>query len=103
MNFVFMKDARSVAWRPKSPLCTEHSMLKAEAVQVFFILLVTLFKHGQLLFEGYSIFNRITQNHFKTNWSESGKMVCMTNIMMLHINQIPLRKMDILNIMATYG
>lgn len=67
VNFVFMKDARLVAWRPKSPLCTEHSMLQAEAVQVLFILPVTLFKHGQLLFEGYSIFHRITQNHFKTN------------------------------------
>lgn len=27
----------------------------------------------------------------------------MTNIMMLNINKIPLRKMNIFNIMATYG
>lgn len=44
VNLMFMKGARLMAWRPKSPLHTEQSTLQAEAVQVPCILPVTLSK-----------------------------------------------------------
>lgn len=50
---MFVKSAKLMAWRPKAPLCTEQSVLRAEAVQVPCVFLVTLSK---LLFEGYTIF-----------------------------------------------
>jgi len=87
---MYTKSARLMAWRPKSPLCTEQSTLQAEAVQVPCILPVTLPK-----LDMDNFFLKVIA-YFRTDWSRKlGKMVYMTNNMMLHMNQTALRRTDV--------
>ena len=90
VNLMFTKGARLMAWRPKSPLCTEQSTLQAEAVQVPCILPVTLSK-----LDMDNCFLKVIA-YIKIDWSRKlGKMVYMTNNMILNMNQTALRRTDI--------